>query len=101
MVISQVHLLLAKILELESIGVAKETIRAAVSEVRKIHAHSPIIARMQNWPRGHTCDYEIILSGRCVSQKGRREHWPIIWSDTFSIVRLSKSCGWPNKSLDK
>jgi SAM-dependent methyltransferase len=73
MVVSQVHLLLANILELESLGVAKETIHAAVSEVRKIHAHSPIIARMQNWPRGYAGDYEtveIILSGRCVSQKG-------------------------------
>jgi extracellular factor (EF) 3-hydroxypalmitic acid methyl ester biosynthesis protein len=73
LVVSQVHLLLANILELESLGVAKETIHAAVSEVRKMHAHSPIIARMQNWPRGYAGDYEtveIILSGRCVSQKG-------------------------------
>jgi len=73
MVVAQVHLLLAKILELEGLGVAKETIHTAVSEVRKIHAHSPIIARMQNWPRGYAGDYEtveIILSGRCVSQKG-------------------------------
>jgi len=73
MVVSQVHSLLAAILELESLGVEKDAIHAAVAEVRQIHAASPIIARMQNWPRGYAGDHEtieIILSGRCVSQKG-------------------------------
>jgi extracellular factor (EF) 3-hydroxypalmitic acid methyl ester biosynthesis protein len=73
MVVSQVHSLLATILELESLGVAKETIHAAVAEVRRMHSHSPIIARMQTWPRGYAGDYEtveMILSGRCLSQKG-------------------------------
>jgi extracellular factor (EF) 3-hydroxypalmitic acid methyl ester biosynthesis protein len=73
MVVSQVHSLLATILELESLGVAKETIHAAVTDVREMHADSPLIARMQTWPRGYAGDYEtveMILSGRCVSQKG-------------------------------
>ncbi len=72
MVVSQIHALLAQILELENRGFARETIRDAISEVRQIHAQSPIIARMQNWPRGYAGDYEtveIILSGRCVSPK--------------------------------
>jgi len=46
MVVSQIHALLAHIIELENRGVARETIRDAVSEVRRIHAQSPIIARM-------------------------------------------------------
>jgi extracellular factor (EF) 3-hydroxypalmitic acid methyl ester biosynthesis protein len=73
LVVSQVHALLASILELEGLGVDKEAIHAAVVEVRRLHATSPIIARMQNWPRGYAGDYqtvEIILSGQCVSQKG-------------------------------
>jgi len=73
MVVSQVHSLLAAILELESLGVEKHAIHSAVAEVRQIHAASPIIARMQNWPRGYAGDHEtieLILSGRCVSQRG-------------------------------
>ena len=73
LVVSQVHSLLATILELESLGVQKETIHAAVAEIRRIHGDSPIIARMQNWPRGYAGDFEtveMILSGRCVSKKG-------------------------------
>ncbi len=73
MVVSQVHALLAAILELENLGVDKEAIHTAVAEVLRLHAASPIIARMQNWPRGYAGDYqtvEIVLSGQCVSPKG-------------------------------
>jgi SAM-dependent methyltransferase len=73
MVVSQVHALLAAIVELEAQGFPREAIHAAVAEVRRIHGASPIIARMQTWPRGYAGDYqtvEIILSGRCLSPKG-------------------------------
>lgn len=72
-VVAQVHALLAAIVELENLGIDKSVIHKEVAEVRQIHAHSPIIARMQNWPRGYAGDYETIeaiLSGRSVSQSG-------------------------------
>jgi SAM-dependent methyltransferase len=73
MVVAQVHGLLAAIVALENSGVEKHAIHAAIAEVRQIHAQSPIIARMQNWPRGYAGDYETIealLSGCCVSERG-------------------------------
>lgn len=91
LVVSQVHALLASILELESLGVDKETIHSAVAEVRRLHAASPIIARMQNWPRGYAGDYqtvEIILSGQC---RARKERWPITWNAMFSTARPAGS----------
>jgi SAM-dependent methyltransferase len=73
LVVAQVHALLAAIVELENLGVEKSVIHAAVAEVRRLHAGSPIIARMQNWPRGYAGDYETIeaiLSGQCASPRG-------------------------------
>jgi extracellular factor (EF) 3-hydroxypalmitic acid methyl ester biosynthesis protein len=73
LVISHVHALLSSILELEVQGIAKEVIHKLIAEVRRMHADSPLIARMQNWPRGYAGDYEtveMILAGRCVSERG-------------------------------
>ena len=77
LVVSRVHTPLASILELESLGADKQAIHAAVAEVRHLHAASPIIARMQNWPRGYAGDYqtvEIILSGQCISERTLAYH---------------------------
>jgi extracellular factor (EF) 3-hydroxypalmitic acid methyl ester biosynthesis protein len=73
LVVSNVHALLSSILELEGQGIAREVIKASIAEVRHIHAKSPLISRMQNWPRGHAGDYEtveMILGGRCLSPRG-------------------------------
>ena len=72
-VIAAVHAMLASIVDLEQLGVDKDRIHAIVAPVRTMHAESPLITRMQAWPRGYAGDYEtveMLLAGQCVSEIG-------------------------------
>lgn len=55
-----VHCLCAAIRCAEAARVPRNDIRSALEEVRRIHAESPFISRLQSWPRGYPGDFETI-----------------------------------------
>ena len=59
-VISEMHNLISAIgISLES-GFSKDQIIAELKIPREIHARSPFVNRLQNWPRGYQGDFETI-----------------------------------------
>lgn len=48
------------VLEAETIGMPRAEILARVTRAREIHARSPFIRRLQQWPRGYPGDFETI-----------------------------------------
>jgi len=68
-----VHTLITVILRAENAGLSRTDIRSQLDAVRRLHAESPMIARMQDWPSGYAGDHktiDLILSGRPVSPVG-------------------------------
>jgi SAM-dependent methyltransferase len=59
-IIAAVHNLCGALLEGESAGVSRDQVLPRLAPVRAIHARSPFIARLQQWPRGYPGDFETI-----------------------------------------
>jgi SAM-dependent methyltransferase len=59
-VLASVHRLCAAIVECEDDGIAREEIVDVLDPVRRIHAGSPFVKRLQEWPRGYPGDFETV-----------------------------------------
>lgn len=57
---AMLHQLLAVIRSSEMAGIEPDVIRETVAPVREILAMSPLVQRMQSWPRGYPGDFETI-----------------------------------------
>jgi hypothetical protein len=55
-----VHQLCAAILACENAEMDPEEIRAVLDPVRRVHARSPFVERLQTWPRGYPGDFETV-----------------------------------------
>jgi SAM-dependent methyltransferase len=58
--ISLTHRLIVTIVRLEQAGCPRETLRASVQRARAVHAESPFVRRLQEWPRGYAGDFETV-----------------------------------------
>lgn len=71
-VLESVYGLCASIVECERSGFTREDIVAVLEPVRRIHAESPFVRRLQEWPRGYPGDFETVeylCAGRCQAEK--------------------------------
>jgi len=59
-VLAVVHHLCASILTCEQLALTRAEIVDILGPVRRVHAHSPFVARLQNWPRGYPGDFETV-----------------------------------------
>jgi hypothetical protein len=59
-VMTAVYAICAKLLECEAAGIDRDTLVGVLSEVRAIHARSPFVRRLQEWPRGYAGDFETV-----------------------------------------
>jgi len=55
-----VHQLCAAILACENAEMEPDDIRAVLEPVRRVHARSPFVERLQTWPRGYPGDFETV-----------------------------------------
>ena len=54
------HRFSASVLACERAGVERSQLRPYVASLRALHAHSPFVQRLQEWPRGYCGDFETI-----------------------------------------
>lgn len=59
-VLALVHQICASILACEEAALTRDEIVAILEPVRRIHARSPFVARLQQWPRGYQGDFETV-----------------------------------------
>jgi SAM-dependent methyltransferase len=59
-VVAIIHEICDALGDAESAGVPPDDLRAIVATAREIHAASPFIRRLQEWPRGYAGDFETI-----------------------------------------
>jgi SAM-dependent methyltransferase len=59
-VVSLIHDICVALTEAEDAGVEPVLLRTAVAGARAVHAQSPFIRRLQEWPRGYPGDFETI-----------------------------------------
>jgi hypothetical protein len=72
------HRLILAISALERDGWSRDEIVQRLHSVRGIHAESPFIRRLQEWPRGYAGDFETveyILEQRNLAAPGRLSYW--------------------------
>lgn len=58
--VSVIHQICQALMDCEASNVPDALIRAAIANARQIHAQSPFVTRLQQWPRGYPGDYETI-----------------------------------------
>ena len=76
-VLALVHQICASILACEEAALTRDEIVAILEPVRRIHARSPFVARLQQWPRGYPGDFETVeylCSGANRATEGTIEH---------------------------
>lgn len=59
-VVALVHDICAALSDAEAAGCSREELRNATETARGIHAASPFVRRLQEWPRGYPGDFETI-----------------------------------------
>jgi hypothetical protein len=59
-VLAAVHRICAAIEDCERAGIARGEIVGILEPVRRIHARSPFVKRLQEWPRGYPGDFETV-----------------------------------------
>jgi SAM-dependent methyltransferase len=59
-VLAVVHQLCASILRCEDASLSRAEIVDLLGPVRRVHARSPFVARLQEWPRGYPGDFETV-----------------------------------------
>jgi extracellular factor (EF) 3-hydroxypalmitic acid methyl ester biosynthesis protein len=75
-VLTEVHAICARIVACEGAGLSRDEIVGMLGPVREIHARSPFVQRLQDWPRGYPGDFETveyICSGRNRAKPGTIE----------------------------
>jgi extracellular factor (EF) 3-hydroxypalmitic acid methyl ester biosynthesis protein len=58
--VGSIHGICEALIECEEAGVASEELRRMLAPIRRIHARSPFIRRLQEWPREYPGDFETI-----------------------------------------
>jgi hypothetical protein len=58
--VGAIHGICEALIECEDAGIASEDLRRMLAPVRQIHARSPFIRRLQEWPREYAGDFETI-----------------------------------------
>ena len=58
--VGAIHGICESLIECEDAGVAAEELRRMLAPIRQIHARSPFIRRLQEWPREYAGDFETI-----------------------------------------
>jgi extracellular factor (EF) 3-hydroxypalmitic acid methyl ester biosynthesis protein len=72
-VLALVHQICAAILACEEAALTRDEIVAVLDPVRRVHARSPFVARLQQWPRGYPGDFETVeylCSGKNRAEEG-------------------------------
>jgi SAM-dependent methyltransferase len=59
-ILAVVHQLCAAILACENAEMTPDEIRDELDPVRRVHARSPFVERLQTWPRGYPGDFETV-----------------------------------------
>jgi len=59
-VLAIVHQICASILACENAELSKDEILEVLEPVRRVHARSPFVERLQKWPRGYPGDFETV-----------------------------------------
>ena len=59
-VLATVYQICADIVECEAADLGREEIVQILEPVRRVHARSPFVARLQQWPRGYAGDFETV-----------------------------------------
>jgi SAM-dependent methyltransferase len=57
---SAMHGIAAAISSCEAAGYSRERLRSMLAEARRVHARSPLVKRLQTWPRGYPGDFETV-----------------------------------------
>lgn len=58
--LSRLHDICSAVLQCEAEGMAREAIVDTLAAAREIHARSPFVRRLQDWPRGYPGDFETV-----------------------------------------
>ena len=85
-VLGSVHQLCASIVACEEAGLTREQIVGILEPVRRIHARSAFVRRLQQWPRGYPGDFETVeylCDGRSRAAAGTMEDI----CETYSLTR--------------
>lgn len=59
-VLARVHEICAAILDCEEAELTRDEIVQILEPVRRVHAQSPFVSRLQQWPRGYPGDFETV-----------------------------------------
>ncbi len=59
-VVGSIHEICSYVADCEALGLSKEEIVTVLEPARAIHARSPFVQRLQNWPRGYPGDFQTI-----------------------------------------
>jgi extracellular factor (EF) 3-hydroxypalmitic acid methyl ester biosynthesis protein len=86
-VVALTHALCAAIVTCENAGHSRDQIVAVLDDVRRLHAESPFVKRLQSWPRGYAGDFETVdyicgADNRCT---------PDTFAHTLEAYSLSRS----------
>lgn len=76
--VSLTHRAMLAITDLRALGWSRERIRQRLEPARAVHAESPFIRRLQEWPRGYQGDFETIeylVQQRNRAVPGRLSFW--------------------------
>lgn len=76
--VSLSHRLILSLTRLEGAGVTREQILPTLARVRAVHAQSPFVRRLQEWPRGYPGDFETVeylLRQRNHARPGGLPYW--------------------------
>src|SRR5688572_26693341 len=58
--LSHLHDICSAVLQCEAAGLTRDSIVASLAAARRIHARSPFVRRLQDWPRGYPGDFETV-----------------------------------------
>ncbi len=58
--LSRLHDICSAVLQCEAAGLTRDSIVASLAAARRIHARSPFVRRLQDWPRGYPGDFETV-----------------------------------------
>jgi SAM-dependent methyltransferase len=85
-VLAVVHQLCAAIVACEQAGETRDAIVEVLDPVRRIHARSPFVKRLQEWPRAYPGDFETVE--HLCSAENRAEEGTLPWyCESYALSR--------------